>query len=61
MRVLRFLRVRLNERSTWVSLGAGVTAASVLPPPWSFVLMAIAVIGVVLPDGPVSDRKRGSK
>jgi len=57
MGTFRFLRARLNERSTWVALSAGVTAASVLPPPWSFVLMAIAVIGVVLPDGKVK-RKR---
>lgn len=50
---MTYLRKRLNERSTWLLIGAGVTAASALPAPWSFASMAVAVVAALVPDGPV--------
>lgn len=42
---------RLGERSTWTSIGVGVTAAALLEAPWSYVFLTISVIGVLVPDG----------
>jgi fumarate reductase subunit D len=53
---MTYLRNRLNERSTWIMFGAGVTAASALPSPWSYISMAVAIVGALVPDGPMKDR-----
>ena len=44
-----YLRNRLNERSTWASIGVGVVGASALTKPWSYIAMAVAVIGTLVP------------
>ena len=46
-----YMRNRLNERSTWLLLGAGVAAASELREPWSFVSIAVAIVAAFIPDG----------
>ena len=48
-----YLRARLDERSTWLLIGAGVTAAAALEWPWSLVSVIVAVIGALVPDGGV--------
>ena len=48
-----YIRRRLNERSTWLLLGAGVAAASELREPWSYVAMVVSVIAALIPDGAV--------
>lgn len=54
MKALRYLRHRLNERSTWVSIGAGVGGASALPAPWSYIAVCVGVIGALVPDGDIA-------
>lgn len=46
-----YVKSRLNERSTWVAFGTGVTGAAALPMPWSAIFVVIAVVGVLIPDG----------
>jgi hypothetical protein len=49
-----YIRARLNERSTWVMIGAGVAAAAALPWPWSLVSVIVGVIAALVPDGKVT-------
>lgn len=49
MKVLEYLKARLGERSTWASIGVGVTAAAALTAPWSYAFIAVAVIGALVP------------
>lgn len=50
--MLKYLRARLAERTTWAAIGAGVTAAALLPWPWSLVAAIIATIGALTPIAP---------
>lgn len=52
---LAYLRARLNERSTWVAVGVGITGAAALSPPWSYAFIAVAVIGALVPTGGQTD------
>ena len=47
---LSYLKSRLREASSWLAIGSGVTAASALAAPWSYVFLAISVIAVIVPD-----------
>jgi len=49
MNIVGFIKARLNERSTWAAIGTGVTGAAALAAPWSYVFVAIAVIGTLVP------------
>ena len=51
MKVLQYIKARFAERSTWTAIGVGVTAAAALAAPWSYVFIAISVIGVMTPTG----------
>lgn len=51
--MIAFIKARLSERSTWMLIGAGVTAASALPAPWSYVSVAVGVIAALVPDGSI--------
>ena len=44
-----YIKARLNEKSTWASIGVGVTGAAALANPWDYVFVAIAVIGTLVP------------
>jgi hypothetical protein len=46
-----YLKARLDERSTWMFIGAGVTAAAALSWPWNVISFATAVIGALVPAG----------
>jgi len=50
---IRFIKARLNERSTWVAISAGAVAGAALEPPWSYVAAAAAFMAAMLPDGAV--------
>lgn len=52
---LAYLRARLNERSTWVSVGVGITGAATFESPWSYTFVAVAVIGAIVPTGGQAD------
>jgi fumarate reductase subunit D len=51
MKALQYIKRRLNERSTWLLIGAGIAGAAALVWPWSLVAAVVAVIGALVPDG----------
>lgn len=53
MKLLSYLKARLNERSTWMLFGASVATASALTLPWSVASVVVGVIAAMVPDGPV--------
>ena len=56
MKILGYIKARLNERSTWGSIGIGVAGAAALSTPWSYIFIAVAVIGAIIPtSGGASD------
>lgn len=54
IRIIGTIRARANERSTWVSIGGTIVAASALPAPWSYVFVAIGIAGMLCPDGAIT-------
>jgi hypothetical protein len=48
-KILEYTKARLSEKGTWAAIGLGVTGAAALSEPWSYVFMAVAVIGAVVP------------
>lgn len=50
-----YLKHRLAERSSWLAIAAGVTAASALEWPWNVVFLSISVIGVLVPEQGTGD------
>jgi hypothetical protein len=53
VKLLSYLKARLNERSTWMLFGASVATASALTLPWSVASVVVGVIAAMVPDGPV--------
>ncbi len=53
MRAIRYIRARLNERSTWLLIGTGIAGAAALASPWSYVAAVVGVIAALVPDGSV--------
>ncbi len=51
--IIAHLRRRLNERSTWLQIIAGVTAAAALPSPFNMVALGLSVCAALVPDGNV--------
>ena len=51
---LSYIKKRLNERSTWVSISAGVAGAAALSSPFSWIAMGVGIIGALVPDGGVA-------
>ena len=49
----KFLKRRFNERSFWIAIGGGITAASALPHPWGAVFLGSAILAALTPDGPI--------
>jgi len=47
--MLTYLKARLEDKGTWLAIGAGVTAAATLSEPWSYVFVAVSVIGALVP------------
>lgn len=52
MKLLQYIKARLNERSTLMLIASGVGTAALLPPPWSIVSAIIHTIAAFVPDGP---------
>ena len=44
-----YLKARLQDKGTWAAIGVGVTGASTMPSPASYIFMAVAVIGTLVP------------
>ena len=51
LKLISYLKARLNERSTFAAIGAGVTGAAALSPPWSYAFIGVAVLGALVPTG----------
>jgi hypothetical protein len=47
---LGYLKARLGEGSTWVSIGASVAAVSALPAPWSYVGLGCGIMAAMVPN-----------
>ncbi len=45
-----YLRARLWERSTWLGVGAAITGAAALPPPWSWLFVIVGTIAAIVPE-----------
>lgn len=54
MNVIRAVRNRLNERSTWLLIGSGIGTAAMLPAPWSVVSAVVHAVAALVPDGSVA-------
>lgn len=50
---IAYLRARLDERSTWLLIGAAVTGAEALKWPWSLVSVIVGTVAALTPDGPL--------
>jgi hypothetical protein len=51
MAVVRYLKARLGERSTWLLVGSGIGTAAMLPWPWSIVSAVVHTVAALVPDG----------
>lgn len=49
LKIVSYIKARLVEKSTWAAIGIGVTGAAALATPWSYVFIAVAVIGALVP------------
>jgi len=49
VKILSYIKARLGERSTWLSIGVGITGAAALSAPWSYAFVAVAVVGSIVP------------
>jgi uncharacterized membrane protein len=49
--MIRYLKCRLKERSSWVAIVAAITAASMLEWPWDIAAAIAGIIGVLVPEG----------
>lgn len=47
--MIAYLERRLKEKSTWAAIGAAVTGAATLPAPYSWIVILLASIGVLVP------------
>ena len=57
MKLLSYLKARLNERSSWVAISAAIAAASALPFQWDIASAIVGVMAVLVPDGEVKKGK----
>lgn len=51
--MMRYIRARLNERSTWLLIATGVATAAALSEPWSYISAIVGVIAALVPDGEI--------
>ncbi|MDE2103186.1 MAG: hypothetical protein KGL39_38425 [Patescibacteria group bacterium] len=49
MKIIAYLKDRLDERSTWAAIGAAVTGAAALQSPYSWLAIAVGIIGTLIP------------
>lgn len=47
--MIRYLKNRLEERSTWAAIGIAVTAGAALAAPYSWLVIGAGVVGVLVP------------
>lgn len=49
MKAIGYIKARLGERSTWAAISAAVVGAAAVAVPYSYILIAVGVIGAVVP------------
>jgi len=47
--MVRYLKDRLDERTTWAAIGAAVTAGAALSSPYSWIAIGVGIIAVLVP------------
>ena len=50
MKALQFLKARLGEKSTWAAIGVGIAGGAALPSPYSWLFIAVGIVGALLPE-----------
>lgn len=55
--MIKYLKSRLNERSTWLLISTSLAAASALPWPWSLFFIIVGVISALVPDANMDEEK----
>lgn len=55
LKIWKYIKKRLNERSTWMLFTAGVASAAALVWPWSLVFAILSVVAAFVPDGEMSN------
>ena len=54
MKLVRYIKARLNERSTWLLIGSGIGTSALLPWPWSLASALVHTAAALVPDEGVS-------
>lgn len=54
MRLLEYLRERLNERSTYMLILGSIGSVAGLAKPFNWIGFAVLLIAALVPDGPVT-------
>jgi hypothetical protein len=49
VRIVTYVKARLEERSTWVGIGAAIVGGSALSTPFSWLVIAAGVVAVFVP------------
>ena len=49
MKLIEYLNARFAERSTWAAIGASIAGAAALPSPFNYGMIAVGVIGTLVP------------
>lgn len=49
VKAIEYVKARLSEKGTWAAIGVGVTGAAALSAPWSYIFIAVAVVGTLVP------------
>lgn len=47
--MMKYLRARLREASTWTGVSAAIAGAAMLPGPYSWLVSACGIVAVFLP------------
>lgn len=50
MKIVRYLKARIGEKSTWLGVAGAATTAAVVPEPWSWLLYAASVLAALTPE-----------
>lgn len=51
--MIKYIRDRLNERSTWMLISGGIVTAAALEVPWSYMAAVAGIVAALVPDGSV--------
>lgn len=49
IKVVGYVKARLNERSTWAAMTAAVTLGAALTAPYSWIAIALGILGAIIP------------